>query len=146
MENKIKILSVYWWLIDFDDFGEFTYFLIDFRDCLSTEFNMVLFTLNYFITLKGSDFVKKGLDAFLNSDREIAFISFSKDKKDDLKDYYDTNQSIIKLRGKSEIELTLELETKLREKLFNYILNRELSKEANPFRILEIIQKMFVIS
>ena len=142
MENKIKILPVYWWLIDFDDFGEFTYFLIDFRDSLSTEFNMVSFYLNYFITLKGSDFVKKGLDAFLNSDKEIAFTSLNKYKKSDLKNYYDTNQSIIKLQGKSEIGLTLELETKLREKLFNYISSRG----ANSERALEIIQKMFVIS
>lgn len=63
--NKIKTLSVFWWFVDYGVFGKFTYFLIDFRDSLSTNFNIVAFDLNRYLVPKDPNFVKKRIRRFL---------------------------------------------------------------------------------
>lgn len=143
MENKIKTLSVFWWFVDYGVFGKLTYFLIDFRDSLSTNFNIVAFDLNRFLVPKDPNFVKKGLEEFLSVDRELRNIFYLKDSKEhfDLMNYY-IRQNNLKLMGRSEIELTPEIERSLKEKLYIYFVRRGVLEE----KAIEYIDKMFTIS
>ena len=143
MENKIKTLSVFWWFIDYGVFGKFTYFLIDFRDSLSTNFNIVAFDLDRYLLLKDPNFVKKGLEDFLSIDRELRNIFYLKDSKEhfDLMNYY-IRQENFKLMGRSEIELTPEIEKSLKEKLYIYFIRKGVFEE----KAIEYIDKLFTIS
>lgn len=143
MNSKIKILPIYWWLIDYGVFGKFTYFLIDFRNSLSTNFNIVAFDLNRYLVPKDLNFVKKGLEDFLSIDRELRNIFYLKDSKEhfDLINYYVLDGNI-KLMGRSEIELTPEIEKSLKEKMYSYFTYRGVLEET----AIDYVSKMFVIS
>lgn len=143
MENKIKTLSVFWWFIDYGVFGKFTYFLIDFRDSLSTSFNVVAFDLDRYLLLKDPNFVKKGLEDFLNTDRELRNVFYLKESKEqyDLINYYALQENF-KLVGRSEIELTPEIEKNLKEKLYIYFIRKGISEE----KAIELVDKLFTIS
>ena len=141
--NKIKTLSVFWWFVDYGVFGKFTYFLIDFRDSLSTNFNIVAFDLNRYLVPKDPNFVKKGLEDFLSIDKELRNIFYLKDSKEhfDLINYYVLDGNI-KLMGRSEIELTPEIEKSLRERMYSYFMYKGVLEE----KAIEYVDKMFTIS
>ena len=141
--NKIKTLSVFWWFVDYGVFGKFTYFLIDFRDSLSTNFNIVAFDLNRYLVPKDPNFVKKGLEDFLSIDRELRNIFCLDSSKEhyDLINYYERQENL-KLMGRSEIKLTPEIEKNLKEKLYIYFISRGVLEET----AIDLINKMFTIS
>lgn len=143
MENKIKTLSVSWWFIDYGVFGKFTLFLIDFRDSLSTNLNIVSFDLDRYLVLKDPNFVKKGLEDFLRIDKELNMFYLKDSKKQmDLLSYY-ARQDNIKLMGRSEVELTPEIEKSLKEKMYNYMINKRGVFEE---KAIEQVDKLFIIS
>lgn len=147
MNNKIKILSVYWWLIDFGLFGKQINYLIDLRESISRSFNSVMFTSDKLLVFKNPDFVKKGLEIFLNSEKELSNVFYMEEKKEefDFINYYsafDDTDNTIKLLGHAEIKLSLEIETKLKNKLIGYMINRDMKPEV----AIEHVDKMFTIS
>ena len=148
MNNKIKILSVYWWLIDFGPFKQINY-LIDFRESISRSFNTVTFSSDSdkLLVFKNPDFVKKGLEIFLDSDKKLNNVFYTEEKKEEFNfinfySVFNDTKDVIKLLGHAEIKLSLMIETRLKDKLEEYMINRDVKPEVAA----EFVRKMFIIS
>lgn len=147
MNNKIKILSVYWWLIDFGPFKQINY-LIDLRESISRSFNTVTFSSDpdKLLVFKNPDFVKKGLEIFLDSDKELNNVFYTEEKKEEFNfiNFYSASndtKDVIKLLGHAEIKLSLMIKTRLMDKLEEYMINRDVKPEVAA----EFVRKMFII-